>query len=65
MPYTSAYVGALSLGFTTADLESMPFNRLMWFIYCHNNSQGSAKHGGPKQQDTVQGTAEMMKRFVG
>ena len=60
MPYTTAYVGALSMGFTTADLATMPLNRLMWFTHCRNGM-----HAGASKPAVIEGTADMMKNFVG
>ena len=49
-PYTSMYLSGLGMGFTTQDLESMPFGQLMWFLHAqsdmHEISSGSKKKQG-------------------
>lgn len=44
------YLSALGMGFTSSDLESMPFGRLMWFLHAQNDmheiSSGEKKKQG-------------------
>ena len=55
------YVGAVGMGFTTSDLESMPPDRLMWFIHCHNALNGASERTGPEYQE---GTIERLKSIL-
>lgn len=55
------YVGAIGMGFTTADLETMPLSRLLWFIYCDNENQTG---GGEKEPKTRPGTIAELKKIL-
>lgn len=60
-PYTSMYVGAIGMGFTTADLKSMPLSQLLWFIHCNNENQTGE---GEKEQPTRRGTVKELKKIL-
>lgn len=55
------YVGAIGMGFTTADLRSMPPGRLMWFIHVNN-----VLHGGPDsvEEKPQPGTIDQLKSML-
>jgi len=55
------YVGAIGMGFTTADLKSMPLSQLLWFIHCHNENHGG---GGEKEPQVRQGTLAELKKIL-
>lgn len=55
------YVGAIGMGFTTADLKSMPLSQLLWFIHCNNENQGE---GGEKEPATRPGTIAELKKIL-
>lgn len=60
MPYTSMFVGAVSMGFSTEDLRTMPLNRLLWFIHVHNlNSAPKSDEPKPRK-----GTVDELKRIL-
>ena len=54
------YVGAIGMGFTTKDLESMPVDRLMYFIHVNN-----LLHGGDEGEPEARpGTIAELKRIL-
>ena len=59
-PYMRMYVGAIGMGFTTADLKTMPLDRLMWLIHCNNLNNG-AKEPEEKYQ---KGTVAQLKKLI-
>ena len=54
------YVGAIGMGFTTQDLESMPVDRLMYFIHVNNLLQG----GDEGEPESRPGTIAALKRIL-
>lgn len=54
------YVGALGMGLTSGDLESMPPDRLMYLIHVHNLLHG-AEEAEPR---AVPGTIEQLKGIL-
>ena len=55
------YVGAIGMGFTTADLKSMPLSQLLWFIHCNNENQGGETE---KEPQTRKGTISELKKIL-
>lgn len=43
------YLSALGMGFTSQDLESMPFGRLMWFLHAQSDMH-DVRSGEKKKQ---------------
>lgn len=54
------YVGAIGMGFSADDLESMPPDRLMFFTHVNNLLQG----GGGKSDDSRPGTISELKKIL-
>lgn len=61
MPYTSMYVGAVSMGFSCEELRTMPLNRLMWFIHAHNENNKPPEEKEPPYRE---GTVEELKAIL-
>lgn len=54
------YVGAIGMGFSTSDLESMPVDRLMYLIHVHNLLQG----GDEGEAEARPGTIAELKKIL-